>query len=189
MDKKEIREIVKDKLINIAPDLREEITKNIAGQLFASKEWKGADTIGITVSGGFEWDTTSIIEKGWREGKIITVPKCIPEVRRLDFYQLKNFNQLEQSFFNLREPNPQLSEKVKNEDIDLLIVPGLGFDRRGYRVGFGGGYYDRFLEDFPNKTISIFYSEQLFECVPDESFDIPVQSLLTEKGSVKETDK
>lgn len=184
MDKKALRRLGKEILANLSNEEREAITEKLANQLFASKLWKEANTIGITVSAGFELDTTPIIEQGWNEGKTIAVPKCIPESRRLDFYGLETFEQLEDSFYNLREPNPQLTEIVDKQEIDLLIVPGLIYDNRGYRVGFGGGYYDRFLVDYPNKTISVFYSKQLTEKTPHETFDIPVQHLLTEKGFV-----
>lgn len=185
MEKKDIRKQLTAKLINIDTDTRANITKNLVKKLVSSDMWKQAECIGITVSGGFEWDTAPIIEQGWKEGKTILVPKCFPEHRRLEFYRLESFDQLEDSFYNLREPNPEVTEKVEKKDIDLLIVPGLGFNESGYRVGFGGGYYDRFLSDYPNKTLSILSSEQLLHDLPVESFDIPVQSLLTEKGFLK----
>lgn len=189
MDKKEIRDVIKDELLNITPDLRKEITNDMAAQLFASKLWKEAKVVGVTVSGGFEWDTAAIIEQGWQDGKTIAVPKCIPEFRRLEFYKLESFHQLENSFYNLQEPDPEQTSRVEKQEMDLLIVPGLAFDKRGYRVGFGGGYYDRFLTDFPNSTISIFYSKQLLDHLPNESFDIPVQALLTERGFIKKEDR
>lgn len=189
MDKKEIRDIIKNKLLNITPDLRIKITSDITTQLFASKLWKDAKAVGVTVSGGFEWDTAAIIERGWQDGKTMAVPKCIPEFRRLEFYKLESFEQLENNFYNLQEPDPERSSRVEKQEMDLLIVPGLAFDKRGYRVGFGGGYYDRFLTDFPNTTISIFYSKQLLDHLPIEPFDIPVQALLTEKGFIKKEDR
>ncbi len=185
MDKKAIRKGIKNKLLNISLDLRERISNDMVTQLFASELWREAKVVGVTVSGGFEWDTAAIIERGWQEGKTMVVPKCIPEFRKLEFYKLENFEQLEESFYNLREPNPKRTSRVEKQEIDLLIVPGIAFDKRGYRIGFGGGYYDRFLTDFPNKTISIFYSEQLFDHLPNTSFDIPVQALLTENGFIK----
>ncbi|MHA6251569.1 5-formyltetrahydrofolate cyclo-ligase [Oceanobacillus sp. CAU 1775] len=184
MNKKELRELGKEILLNIAAEEKQIITEKMVNELFLSTLWKEAKTIGVTVSTGFEWDTTPIIERAWEEGKSVVVPKCIPEIKRLDFYRLNSFNQLEDSFYNLREPNPALTTKVEKQEIELLIVPGLIFDKQGYRVGFGGGYYDRFLTDFPNKTVSVFYSEQLIDEVPKASYDIAVQHLLTEKGFV-----
>ena len=185
MDKKELRKVAKERLNNIDSTTRKRISNQIVHQLISSDLWKQADTIGVTVSSGFEWDTEPIIEQGWQEGKTIVVPKCTPENRQLDFYHLENFDQLEESFYNLREPNPARTTKVNKQAINLLIVPGLLYDKRGYRIGFGGGYYVRFLTDFQNKTVSIFYSEQLLDEVPSEPYDLPVQALLTEKGFVE----
>ncbi|WP_156854749.1 5-formyltetrahydrofolate cyclo-ligase [Oceanobacillus sp. AG] len=182
LDKLNLRNLAKDRLTNLSSVERAEIEEKIVQNLTSSDLWNQASTVGVTVSGGLEWDTEPLIRKGWQEGKTVTVPKCVPEERRLDFYQLDDFEQLEASYFNLREPNPHETVKVEKREIDLLIVPGLIFDKRGYRVGFGGGYYDRFLTDFPNRTVSVLYSGQLVEEVPAEPFDIPVDYLVTENG-------
>lgn len=185
MNKKELRDIAKEKLTGLDASQRKEVQEKLISNLTSSEQWKQANTIGVTVSGGFEWDTEPIIQKGWAEGKTVVVPKCFPKERRLDFYKLESFEQLEESFFNLREPNPEVTTKIDKQAINLLIVPGLLYDKRGYRIGFGGGYYDRFLADFLNHTVSILYSEQLLEDIPNESYDIAVQQLITEDGFVK----
>ena len=185
LDKVNLRNLAKDNLTNLDMEKKAEIEKEIIQNLINSELWKQATTVGITVSAGFEWDTEALIKEGWKEGKTVVVPKCVPDVRRLDFYKLDHFEQLEASYFNLREPNPSETVKVDKQEIDLLVVPGLVFDERGYRVGFGGGYYDRFLTDYPNRTVSLLYSGQLVAEVPKESFDIPVEYLITENGFVK----
>ncbi|MCM3739650.1 5-formyltetrahydrofolate cyclo-ligase [Oceanobacillus luteolus] len=185
MDKKALRKQAKDILTGMDDNTRSKIGGQLVEHLTSSNFWKQADTIGITVSGGFEWDTEPIIRKGWLDGKTIVVPKCIPDAKKLDFYQLENFDQLEESFFNLMEPNPDKTTKVEKDVIDLIIVPGLLYDKRGYRVGFGGGYYDRFLADFSRDTVSILYSGQLMEELPNEAFDVPVKHLITENGFIK----
>ncbi|MCF3941962.1 5-formyltetrahydrofolate cyclo-ligase [Oceanobacillus alkalisoli] len=185
MDKVNLRNLAKDNLTNLDMEKKAEIEKEIIQNLINSELWKQATTVGITVSAGFEWDTEALIKEGWKERKTVVVPKCVPDVRRLDFYKLDHFEQLEASYFNLREPNPSETVKVDKQEIDLLVVPGLVFDERGYRVGFGGGYYDRFLTDYPNRTVSLLYSGQLVAEVPKESFDVPVEYLITENGFVK----
>lgn len=150
--------------------------------LTASDVWKKAETIGITVAQGFEWDTKPIIEAGWKENKTVAVPKCEPKEKRLTFYTLEEYDQLEVVYYNLLEPKPDASLKLTKQKIDVLIVPGLLFDKQGYRIGFGGGFYDRFLTDFPNTTVSLLHSSQLMEDLPKEEFDIPVQYLITENG-------
>jgi 5-formyltetrahydrofolate cyclo-ligase len=161
---------------------KKQVEEKFLNHLTASNLWKEANTVGITIAKGFEWDTKQIIEAGWEAQKTIAVPKCSPKEKRLTFYQLKNYSQLEVVYYNLLEPKPEVSIKVNKRDIDVLIVPGLLFDRQGYRIGFGGGFYDRFLTDFSNTTISMLHTSQLAKRIPKEDHDIPVQFLLTEKG-------
>ena len=73
---------------------------------------------------------------------------------------------------NLVEPN----------DIDLLIVPGIAFDSEGFRMGFGGGYYDRFLQSFKGNTVSLAFQEQIVSNLPKEDHDIPVEKIITDEG-------
>lgn len=148
-------------------------------QLVSSEYWEKAHTIGITISQGLEWDTKPIIEKAWEDGKSVAVPKCLAN-KQMAFYLLDHFQQLEKGLYNIPEPNPDKTKKVEKKEIDLLIVPGVAYDIKGFRIGFGGGYYDRFLVDFPNETISILSHIQLTEQIPIESFDIPVRHIVTE---------
>ncbi|WP_309228351.1 5-formyltetrahydrofolate cyclo-ligase [Virgibacillus saliphilus] len=158
--------------------MEEQLTAN----LVHSTLWEEADSVGITIAKGFEWDTIPVIETAWKQNKIVCVPKCFPQDRKLTFYQLKSYDQLEVVFNNLLEPKPDETREVAKAAIDLLIVPGLLFDKNGYRVGFGGGYYDRFLMDYPNETASLLHKSQLTETIPTEEFDLPVKHLITQDG-------
>lgn len=169
-------------LKRISDDEKHNIEEKFKQILCTSVLWNNAKTIGITISRGFEWNTKPVIQRAWQEGKTVAVPKCHRQEKQLTFHQLTDFHQLEVSFYNLLEPNPKETTYVKKSTIDLLIVPGLLFDQQGYRIGFGGGYYDRFLADFPNETVSFVHSLQLRTKLPKEPFDIPIHHLLTEKG-------
>lgn len=182
LEKKRLRKEMKGKLMALSQRAREEIEEKLTSKLIHSTLWKHADTVGLTISRGLEWNTNPIIQTGWTEGKRVVIPRSFPESKELKFYQLEDYNQLQESFYNLLEPDPGKTEVIDKKEIDLLVVPGLLFDKEGYRIGFGGGYYDRFLANFSNQTVSIFYSEQLIEAIPYEEFDIPVQHLLTENG-------
>lgn len=151
-------------------------------QLLHTDLWKNASSVGITISQGFEWDTKAIIEAAWNDNKQVSVPKCDPSIKALTFYQLTTYEQLEVVYYNLKEPNPDQSQETEKSTIDLLIVPGLLFDPSGYRIGFGGGYYDRFLTNFPNTTVSLISKGQLVKEIPKEKFDLPVNYLITEDG-------
>lgn len=184
MDKAALRKAVTEKLKRLTEDEKHEIEKKMTDVLVRSEVWKEAKMIGITLANGFEWDTQAIIETGWRQGKSICVPKCDPKMMRLNFYRFTDYDQLEVVYYNLREPKPQASERVEIGQMDLLIVPGIVFDREGFRIGFGGGYYDRFLEGQTIQTVSLAHSMQIVDKVPTEPFDVPVDRLVSEKGMV-----
>jgi len=153
--------------------------------LFESDLWKNADSIGVTVSSGREWDTRTIIERAWDEGKTVCVPKSIHETKDLHFYEISSFRQLEKGYFGLEEPLPEKTTRREPEDLDLMIVPGLIFTPAGYRIGYGGGYFDRLLAGFNKPTVSLLHSNQIVESFPIEAHDVPVDFLITEQGLKK----
>lgn len=155
---------------------------NQYSNLMSSSLWKKSKTIGITYSQPLEWDTSKLIKLAWSQGKKVALPRCIPDSRQLDFFIINSFDQLENVYQELLEPVEVIENKVRKNDIDLLIVPGLLFDCYGYRIGFGGGYYDRYLTNYKNITLSICSSAQLIKEIPREPYDIPVDYLVTEDG-------
>ncbi len=184
MDKTELRKTTMLTLKNMPASKKKTAEQILTKRLLESALWENAETIGITMAQGFEWDTKPIIEAAWDQKKNVAVPKCIPEQRKLVFYKLTDFSQLEVVYYQLLEPNPEETMKIDKQKIDLLIVPGIAYDKKGYRIGFGGGYYDRFLADFSGETVSLVHTMQLTDYLPSEAFDIPVRNLMTEHGPV-----
>lgn len=164
---------------------RVKISKALQKRLFASDLWREAKTVGLYLSMTNEWDTYQIVEQAFKEGKNIAIPKTIDETRALIFYQIEDLTQTVIGNFGISEPDTQKAKEIDKNQIDLLLVPGLIFTRDGYRIGFGGGYYDRFLTDFVQPTVSLASTKQLVDDFPVEPFDIPVNYLLTEEGFVK----
>lgn len=97
------------------------------------------------------------------------------------FRQITNFDQLETVYMSLREPIPALTVETEANEIDLLFVPGVAYTRRGERIGYGGGYYDRYLLQYEGKTLSLAFDFQIVSYIPIESFDQNVQKLLQKK--------
>lgn len=164
---------------------KQQIEQLLLHQLTQSDLWHKAKTIGITISMDLEWDTKEIIKEAWIQNKTVCAPKSNPNNHQLAFYTIDTFQQVEQSSYGLLEPIPALTTKVNQMKIDLMIVPGIVFDLYGFRIGFGGGYYDRLLMDFPHKTCSLVSEKQLVDQLPSESHDIPIHYLITEKGILK----
>jgi 5-formyltetrahydrofolate cyclo-ligase len=179
-EKTNLRKNAIKKLKNLPGKERGRIEEQLRAQLLSSSLWNEAETIGITMDQGFEWSTKPIIEAAWGQNKTVCVPKCYPKEKKLIFFELNSFDQLEVVYYNLLEPKPEMNKEIKKNSMDLLIVPGVVFDPNGYRIGFGGGYYDRFLKDYSNVSVSLCSKYQLVDRVPVEDFDIAVHYLITE---------
>ncbi|RPF55623.1 5-formyltetrahydrofolate cyclo-ligase [Aquisalibacillus elongatus] len=183
MYKDTFRTLVKRLLKHISPKEKEQFLVDITKHLYETEWWEQADTIGITISRNIELDTDPIIQQAWKQNKAVVIPKCYPEDdHRMEFYQYTNKHELENVFLDLYEPKKDLNKLVQPQEIDLLIVPGLLFDYDGFRIGYGGGYYDRFLENFLNHKISLAMEQQLVKHIPRDQYDLPVDAIITEKS-------
>ncbi|OMP67678.1 5-formyltetrahydrofolate cyclo-ligase [Domibacillus epiphyticus] len=180
MNKKQMRIEIKAQLSALEKPEYEQRCYLIAQRLYTLSEWKAADTIAITVSAPFEVDTWAIIRQAWMSEKKVCVPKCLPETKEMKFYMLSDFLELEKVYAGLYEPSPCKTKLVPCDKIDLVVVPGLLFNKKGYRIGFGGGYYDRFLAGYKGDTVSLACSFQLRDTVPIELHDFPVQKIVTD---------
>ncbi|MBM7713810.1 5-formyltetrahydrofolate cyclo-ligase [Siminovitchia sp. FSL H7-0308] len=185
MDKKSLRKMMGEKLQTLDRFRYEQMSYEIGKSLVDTEEWKEAKTVALTVSRFPEVDTWQLIRKGWDQSKRVVVPKCHAETKQMTFRQIHSFTNLEHSFFGLFEPKEHETDAVSKEEIDLVIVPGLLYNRAGYRVGFGGGYYDRFLKDYRGYTISLAFSFQLIDHLPHEEYDIPIGKMITEKEIIR----
>lgn len=181
--KKELRLQTLAKLDQISAEEFERSTALLHEHLLQLPVWKQAKTIALTMSRGKEIPTLPLIKKAWEEGKTVCIPTCFPKTKEMTFYEYTPATKMTSSYFGLLEPDPLESTVVHKEAIDLIIVPGVCFDQRGYRIGFGGGYYDRYLADYHGVTIALCLSLQQIKHVPSEAHDIPVSMMVSEKGT------
>ena len=100
----------------------------------------------------------------------------------MTFYYIQHLNQLESSYYELLEPIVSKTKEARSEELDYMIVPGVAFDERGYRIGYGGGYYDRYLQTYTGATVSLLLPNQLFKQLPNDEYDIPVDTLILPDG-------
>lgn len=176
--KTNLRKQMKTRLEQLSDEKRVKYTGQLAEQLSNLVEWQQAKTIGITISIPPEISTYSIIELAWQEGKKVAVPKCYPKEKTMEFKFISSFDQLESVYSGLLEPVNGTETTAVNE-MDLIIVPGLAFTKEGHRLGFGGGYYDRFLTTYKGNTLALAFPFQLVDDLPMEMHDIPVQKIIT----------
>ena len=142
--------------------------------------YQEAKTIATYLSFPHEFQTQELIEQALKDGKKVLIPKTYPK-GRMEFV-VYDPQQLKKTSFGLLEPQGDL-EVVDTSRIDLIHVPGLAFTREGYRIGYGGGYYDRYLEHFAGQTMSTIYPCQIQTFNPD-SHDIPAQEVLIYEGNL-----
>ncbi|MCZ7407683.1 5-formyltetrahydrofolate cyclo-ligase [Parvimonas micra] len=179
MDKKIIRKEIQEKLKKISDKDRKSFEEILYKKLFENENFKNANCIALTIPFGTEINTYPIIEKLLKDGKTACSPICEKESRKMTFYKINSLDELIEGYYGIKTP-PKIEENIiKKDEIDLILVPGVGFDKNNYRIGFGGGYYDRYLKDFKGYTISLAFKEQIVEKVPTNEFDLPVDLVIT----------
>ena len=153
----------------------------ITQKLLATSEYAEATTVLTYVSVSSEVSTRTFIECALRDGKTVAVPRCIPG-HCLEFVAIASLEQLVAAPFNLLEPVkelPAVTEDQKNNSI--CIVPALLVDTKGNRLGYGAGFYDRFLSTYPGKKICLAYQQNLSRTIlPHTAFDVAVDVVITE---------
>ena len=175
MKKKEIREQTKAKLEKLGVEVKKSKEAAIYQELFASTIWQDANFLGMTRSMPLELQTEPIIQRALQEGKRVALPKVISKGEMV-FIEITSGTIYEESRFGVMEP--QKGDIIGKKQLELLIVPGVAFRQDGYRIGFGGGFYDRYLADYTGKTCSLLFSEQLNQTWQPDNYDIPVEQLL-----------
>ncbi|WP_457677712.1 5-formyltetrahydrofolate cyclo-ligase [Thermovibrio sp.] len=119
-----------------------------------------------------------LVEKLIEKGKEVSFPKVVG--KEIVPFKVSSLKELSRGKFGIPEPPPFKERRVR--EVDLVIVPGIAFDERGYRIGYGGGFYDRLLEKLPVKSkIGVCFDFQLLSKIPNQPFDIPVDVVITEK--------
>ncbi|MFS0655313.1 5-formyltetrahydrofolate cyclo-ligase [Bacillus sp. 179-C3.3 HS] len=181
--KKNLRLQTLERLDDMSSEEFEHKTALLYKHLFQLTAWKQAKTVAMTMSRGKEIPTRPLIEAAWQHGKTVCVPTCFPQTKEMTFYEYTSQTKMTSSYFGLTEPDPVNSTAIEKTAIDLMIVPGVCFDAKGYRIGYGGGYYDRYLVDYPGEAIAVCLSVQQIAQVPAEIHDIPVSIIVTEKGA------
>ena len=153
----------------------------ITQKLLASPEYAEAITVLTYVSVSSEVSTRMFIERALCDGKTVAVPRCMPG-HRLEFVAITSLDQLVAAPFNLLEPPKDLSALAEVQmNNAICIVPALLVDTKGYRLGYGAGFYDRFLSTYFGKKICLAYQQNLSKTMlPHTEFDVPVDTVITE---------
>lgn len=188
--KKEIRETILQEKIKFSKAIVKEKSLAIFDTLKETNFYKNANNIMvyITLENENEVPTEPIIDDLLNKGKRIFIPLTVHKTKELIVSELKNVEKdLKVGNFGVMEPKKETTRPVDPSILDIVIVPGVVFDKKGYRIGHGAGYYDRFLPGLSKKTttVSLAFDMQLIDKVPTERHDIAVEYIITEKQFIK----
>jgi 5-formyltetrahydrofolate cyclo-ligase len=179
--KKDLREQSMQFRRNLSAEEKAALDKKILRRVLALREYAGADVLYTYVSKPLETDTLSLITAALDAGKRVAVPRCLPETVGMEFYEIVSVDDLAPGTYGVLEPVPERCRPVRTSRRAVCVVPGLSFDSQGYRLGYGKGYYDRFLADFRGFTVGLCYSGCVRWNLPHGFYDRSVDILATEK--------
>jgi 5-formyltetrahydrofolate cyclo-ligase len=191
MTKNQIRANMKVFLAGLSSHDRHVRSLAACQQLIGTREFKNAQTIMIFMSMPSEVETSTLAVKAWQEGKNIAVPRIDWDAKRMEPVEITSLDVGMQTAGPAGAPpvrQPVTGKVVPLGVIDMVVIPGLAFDRKGYRVGRGRGFYDRFLcqQDFQGARCALCFHEQLQEAgVPCEPHDIPMDLIVTDREVVR----
>ena len=178
--KAELRKKILQEMKALSQEQKQAIDQALTERLLQHPFYQEGKVIATYLSFPHEFQTQKLIEQALKDGKKVLIPKTYPK-GRMDFV-VYDPQQLVKTSFGLLEPQGDL-EVVDASQIDLIHVPGLAFTTKGYRIGYGGGYYDRYLEQFTGHTLSTVYHYQVQDFIP-EKHDIPVEEVLIDERNL-----
>ncbi len=175
MDKQELRRLIREKKRAMTEEQITSRSAELARQFYASELYRKAKTIYGYMPYNQEVRTIPMMEQAIRDGKKVAVPKVYGQEMR--FILMDDLSAVEKGYAGI--PEPVADDPVANDETALVLMPGLAFDREGHRIGYGGGFYDKFLASEPgHPTLALCYDFQMLPQVQTEEFDIPVDIVL-----------
>jgi len=186
LSKNEIRNHIRQQRRNQSPSIIQRKSKAIWESLSSIQEFNRADTIAfyVSIAREREVDTTTMIEESLSLGKRICIPKVVKN-NALRFIEIRSMKDLNKGSFGILEPAG--GSRILPQAIDLVIVPGVAFDKSGNRLGFGKGYYDKFLSKLEDGTpiIALAFDFQIVDSIPSSKNDVRVHKIITETRIVE----
>ena len=175
MDKQALRKMIREKKRAMTEAQIQEASARLAQQLYQSPLYRQATTIYGYLPYNQEVRTIPMLERALAEGKRVAVPKVYGDEMR--FLYIDDLSRVEKGYAGI--PEPIDDGPVAEDPTALVLMPGLAFDRAGHRIGYGGGFYDKFLSAEPDHpTLALCYGFQMLDELPAEEFDIPVDCVL-----------
>ncbi len=184
--KDETRKIYLEKRASMDPALKENRDRKICGFATSLASYRYADYVLLYAPIGDEIDILPVALDALSKGKKVAFPRCNKEDHTMDFHIVSSVDDLKVDSYGIREPSADMPvfDPVSCSSNMICFVPGLIYDKKGYRLGYGKGFYDRYLSSLKGNIIGVVYSDFIVPSVPRGKFDISLGILLTEKGVV-----
>ncbi len=175
MDKKQLRKEIRQRKQAMTEEEIREKSQILGEKFLQSQAYKQAKTIYGYLPYNQEVRTEPILLQALRDGKRVAVPKIFGDT--MEFIYLEDLSQVAPGYAGI--PEPVLDTPIARDKTALVLMPGLAFDAQGHRIGYGGGYYDKYLAQEPgHPTVALCYDFQLFPRLDTQEFDIPVDTVL-----------
>lgn len=189
--KNELRSFFRKQRRSLSEQEKRSFSENLCKNIILLNEFKQADAVLSFYPLENETDIRAVNEEALRLGKLLAFPRCVKGTGEMNFFSVKSFNELEKGSFSIYEPKegcpifvPSVGKKI------ICLVPAMAYDRYGFRIGYGGGYYDRYLARFDSPvscdgknifSIGVVYSTFLTDTLPHGEFDKSVDKVVTDK--------
>lgn len=186
-DKKAFRKMALDKRNTLSEEEIKEKSALIKAHLENLDSYQKSNTVMVYLNFRSEVLTDELIENLFKQGKKVVVPISIKGTRTLLLSEIKSLSDdLELDFYNIRVPKKESIKEVSPADIDFVITPGVAFSKDKYRMGYGGGYYDTFIEKLREDalTCALAFDVQIFDKIPKEEHDKQMDYVITENGCI-----
>ena len=175
MNKSDLRRMIREKKRAMTEEEIVESSCRLAELFVATQQYQSAKTLYGYMPYNQEVRTVPILEQALRDGKRIAVPKVFGDEMR--FIYIDDFSAMEKGYSGI--PEPVADGPVADDPEALVLMPGLAFDKEGHRIGYGGGFYDKFLSSEPNHpTVALCYGFQMLPEIATDDYDIPVDCVL-----------
>lgn len=184
MDKKILRKRLIESRKSLDKTEKAKWDKIISEKIINSDYFKNAEQVLIFSSTDDEFDTRYIIERCRLLYKRVFYPLCIDSDGKMEFYKVDSVGDLQVGMYNILEPKSTCKKYIP-QDNDLIIVPCLSADRHKNRMGYGKGYYDRFLKDFNGMSVSPCYDILLEDEIPTDKYDMKINIIVTDKEVIQ----
>ena len=179
--KKKLRAQTKEMRRSMSPVLKQSLDRKIKNKLLNLWAVREAEVVLCYVSTDIEVDTKELINALFQMGKRVAVPRCEGGKSEMNFYFIDSLSQLSPGSFGVEEPASIRENLVTDTQNSVCIVPAFMFDRNGYRLGYGKGYYDRYLSGYEGMSVGICYTENLQQKLYHGKYDRSVDLVVTDK--------